>query len=339
MRRAIITREELRRILEERARTGSLYAPVAGRAGYEWKRVSAVAEIADCSGEPHTRVPAKRFLFPASEEIFRFRGAEAVESETPGRTVVFGVRPCDGRALAFLMRFFVERAPADPYVARRRENTLFVGIACNEPADSCFCLGVGGGPHSTAGLDALLVPLDERRIYVTVCTERGAELFSGFPEPAPADEEERRALERRAEEKISFRVDTQKLKEILDRAFEHPVWERLAFPCVNCGACTLLCPTCHCFEVTDEKVRGATSRHRVWDSCQFLLYSQHASGHNPRAHPAARFRNRVMDKFKYTVEQVGEVSCVGCGRCIRVCPAGIDIRSTIEVIRAEVGGA
>jgi ferredoxin len=39
-----------------------------------------------------------------------------------------------------------------------------------------------------------------------------------------------------------------------------------------------------------------------------------------------------MDKFKYTVDMVGDVSCVGCGRCIVECPAGIDVRETVEVL-------
>jgi len=71
---------------------------------------------------------------------------------------------------------------------------------------------------------------------------------------------------------------------------------------------------------------------RVWDSCQFTLYSQHASGHNPRFQPHKRYRNRVMDKFKYTLDMVGLLSCVGCGRCVRVCPAGIDIRAAVKAI-------
>jgi sulfhydrogenase subunit beta (sulfur reductase) len=42
-----------------------------------------------------------------------------------------------------------------------------------------------------------------------------------------------------------------------------------------------------------------------------------------------------MHKFRYFVENYGEAGCVGCGRCIRGCPAGIDIREVLERVGAE----
>ena len=73
-------------------------------------------------------------------------------------------------------------------------------------------------------------------------------------------------------------------------------------------------------------------RIRVWDSCQFCVYSQHASGHNPRQTARSRYRNCVMDKFKYTVDMVSELPCVGCGRCVIECPESIDIRETVATL-------
>ena len=64
------------------------------------------------------------------------------------------------------------------------------------------------------------------------------------------------------------------------------------------------------------------------------MFTKHASGHNPRPDQASRYRQRVMHKFAYTVSNVGETFCVGCGRCISHCPVNIDIREILEEVGA-----
>ena len=66
----------------------------------------------------------------------------------------------------------------------------------------------------------------------------------------------------------------------------------------------------------------------------FPLFTLEASGHNPRSTQGARMRQRVMHKFAYTVHNVGETFCVGCGRCVSHCPVNIDIREIIEEVNA-----
>jgi ferredoxin len=39
-----------------------------------------------------------------------------------------------------------------------------------------------------------------------------------------------------------------------------------------------------------------------------------------------------MHKFKYYDDKFGQTLCSGCGRCIRVCPVGIDIQAIVEAI-------
>jgi formate hydrogenlyase subunit 6/NADH:ubiquinone oxidoreductase subunit I len=61
------------------------------------------------------------------------------------------------------------------------------------------------------------------------------------------------------------------------------------------------------------------------------LFTEHASGHNPRGEKRDRVRQRFMHKFTYIpMRRDGEPGCVGCGRCVRICPANIDVR---EVVR------
>jgi ferredoxin len=54
-------------------------------------------------------------------------------------------------------------------------------------------------------------------------------------------------------------------------------------------------------------------------------YTLHASGYNPRPARANRVRNRVYHKYNYYPKNFNVIACVGCGRCIDLCPVNIDI--------------
>jgi ferredoxin len=82
------------------------------------------------------------------------------------------------------------------------------------------------------------------------------------------------------------------------------------------------------------KKRGR--RVRVWDSCMYKEYTLHASGHNPRPTRVERLKNRIYHKFKFNVDTFGTFGCVGCGRCITLCPVNEDI---IENLIAVKGAA
>jgi len=98
-------------------------------------------------------------------------------------------------------------------------------------------------------------------------------------------------------------------------------WQEKSLACLDCGVCSFLCPTCHCFDLCDE----GGGRKRIWDTCTFPLFTKMTSGENPRELRRERLKNRVFHKFVYFKEIHGEIACVGCGRCLAHCPAGIRI--------------
>ncbi|MFA7407419.1 MAG: 4Fe-4S dicluster domain-containing protein, partial [Anaerolineaceae bacterium] len=122
--------------------------------------------------------------------------------------------------------------------------------------------------------------------------------------------------------------ETKGLKHKLDLIFESSYWEKIAESCLGCGVCTFLCPTCFCFDIVDEGQRQ--ERIRNWDTCMFRIYTQEASGHNPRPSNKERTRQRLMHKYSYWLDHVGEIGCTGCGRCVRYCPVGLDIRAMLR---------
>ena len=119
----------------------------------------------------------------------------------------------------------------------------------------------------------------------------------------------------------------------LNGIFDHPIWKQFASKCIGCGICTYSCPTCYCFDMQDEASFKKGRRVRTWDSCMFAEYTLHASGHNPRQNKNDRLKNRIYHKFKFNVDNFGKFSCVGCGRCITLCPVNVDLIENLSAIK------
>jgi len=294
---------------------------------------------------PNTTQPPKNFAFPQREVFFTF---EQIKGEAPRLTplvpkseqrVIFGVRPCDGRGLPRMDRVFTEQFE-DTYYQARREQLAYVGLACNQPPGrNCFCKSVGGSPVSREGLDVLMTDLGDRYLLLAV-TATGETLMrkagSLLAEPTGVDRGEAGRVHLAAITHPQRAVsNTTSVPARLKANFTSPLWEELAKPCISCGICTFLCPTCHCFDINDETagsvpLRG--SRVRTWDTCQFPDFTMHSSGHNPRGSLGTRLRQRVCHKFQYFHENFGMFQCTGCGRCVTGCPVGIDIITVVNQV-------
>jgi sulfhydrogenase subunit beta (sulfur reductase) len=287
-----------------------------------------------------TATSSKSLVLPQHETFLSYRYQDGGSVEvTPivndTERVVFGARLCDMHGLLCIDQTFGETGPsgADPNFMARRERTTFVSVACTE-ADvdgACFC-ATFFTPDSYGAADAVVHPV-EGGFVLRPLTDKGArvvELAAGagastasVPEaPAPAQ---------------GTPVEIKDIEEKLLGVFnDDELWNDVTEACVSCGACSFVCPTCYCFSITDE-ARGSDcgDRLRCWDSCGFACYTKEASGHNPRSRNAKRFRNRVNHKFTYYPELYNLESCVGCGRCVRACPAAVDIRDMVEAVMAR----
>jgi ferredoxin len=291
----------------------------------------------------------KEHLLPQIEPLMTFRGSgkslaiepvrrTPVSSGAAGRgggTVILGVRPCDARALVRLDDVFLGRKDTDSLYGVRRRETLLVGLACATPSWGCFCTSVGGSPAGSEGLDLLLTDLGDR-YQVAILSDAGRELVAGpdFWPATDADEAEAEARHAAALARLPARFDAETVTGKVE--WDSPVWTRYARRCLACGACSFLCPTCHCFDIQDEVTAEGAVRFRCWDTCQFGEFTRMGAGHNPRPTQTERMRQRVAHKFKYLVEEFGRMGCTGCGRCVEACPVNIDIRSVLCEI--EDGG-
>jgi ferredoxin len=308
-----------------------------GRELTEYRKIDNSKDIA-LDGLPPAR-PLKEFFFPQTETLFQWKQSQSLISieESPTRfaeTVVIGATPCDAAALEIVDRV-MGWDYRDEFWFGRRQATTIMTVACARCDDSCFCTAVGLSPESTRGSDCFLIPGNDG-FQVRVLNEKGQALLerhkNRFPEISGPAESHSSGLERKVQSNLTLQPE--KIRHWLERHFEDPFWKSLALRCHGCGACAFVCPACHCFDIVDEPEgidRG--SRRRNWDACQPALFTLHGSGHNPRQDQSARFRQRILHKFHIYPSRFGEILCTGCGRCIRVCAAGMDL---IEIL-AEIG--
>ena len=252
--------------------------------------------------------------------------------------VVFGMKACDIQGLHVLDKVFLH-GPVDTYYAARREHGTIVALACSEPESSCFCNAFGIDAAAPEGDVCIWIIGDE--IFWKPLTEKGTALtrvVGSMLEEIP-DEQERIKEEQEKIHGIIEKLPYAKLslegwnEESLNEKFDSPLWEDLYKPCLACGTCTFVCPTCQCYDIMDYQTKDGVQRYRCWDSCMYSDFTLMAGGNN-RTSQMQRFRQRFMHKLVYfPANNDGMYSCTGCGRCVEKCPASLNI---VKVVKAFI---
>jgi formate hydrogenlyase subunit 6/NADH:ubiquinone oxidoreductase subunit I len=288
----------------------------------------------------------KRFLFPPDQVLWeaeRVKGGWRFVERTQeaGKPAFIGVRACDLQALETLDRVFLRGAYVDPGYQARREQALIVAVNCTRAGGTCFCASMGTGPRVTFGFDLVLTEvLDREQHYFLVGagTSRGTAILAAIPtRPAEAGEiAAAEALVAQTAKDMVRHLDTEGLKELLYRNYEHPHWLNVASRCLTCGNCAMVCPTCFCHTVEDglDLSGNRAERRRLQQVC-FALDFTYIHGGSVRPSPMSRYRQWLTHKLATWTDQFGCLGCVGCGRCITWCPVGIDITEEVRTIREQ----
>ena len=330
-----------------------LYLPVdneTGRADFKkWEKGVKL------SSNLKTVRSAKDFFFPKTEHMvsYEMKGKEITVNDPRKEIedfVIFGVRACDAVGFTVIDNVYLNMNPVDSYYKNRRDHGTVITLACNEPAKTCFC--------STYGIDASLNAdkngskgdvsawLSGDKYFFEANTEKG----KAFIEKAKAvlKDEDAKAVDSLKKEisdkieKLPFaHLDLSKFqgKDML-KIFNSKIWEKVSEPCVGCGTCTYVCPTCMCFDVRDFKTNNGIRQIRCWDSCMYNDFTQMAA-ENPRHTQKERSRQRFMHKLMYyPMAHEGLFSCVGCGRCLESCPVNMNVVKVIKAVQEadDIGG-
>lgn len=337
-----IPRTDIAAWLERMAEERTVFAPARADGAVVYSPY-AVGTKVELDAMPTTS--PKEIVFPQNETLLTYTRTGGTETGSPGvetretlpgsRAVIFGARPCGTRGLTILDMVYDNDLTSDAYYAARRENTLTVTLACDQPRPTCFCTSVGGGPGDTQGADVMLHPLDDG--FVAKALTSGGEVLLALAPGSPAGDKavEAKARIEQARQSMGTPMDLTRVRENFDRCFDDTeFWEEQSGKCLSCGACAYLCPTCHCFNITDEGTETEGKRLRSWDNCMSYTFTAEASGHNPRSAKSMRLRNRIGHKFVYFPEAHEDTpACCGCGRCIVSCPSSMDIRQIVKAIQ------
>lgn len=284
--------------------------------------------------------PVKEFLFPLRE-----RAAALPEPTGPvevKRFAVFGLKACDLQSIGILDRVFAEEEFEDPFYVARREKMFTIASDCPSPGESCFCTVLGGRPYVQDGFD-----LNVSRVTDGYIIEGGSaqgrsflfshrELFGDVPD-ALLDERARlrqATLQQLARAHQAVPLDAP-IEKIVEQGYDSEVFDEEARTCVECQACTRICPTCHCFYLHDTKQAEYFARLKMWDSCMRRGYAAVAGGANPRKMLGDRLRHRFMHKFTWFFDRYGVAMCVGCGRCIDAETGDVDLRRVLGRLNDE----
>jgi len=167
--------------------------------------------------------------------------------------------------------------------------------------------------------------------------EKHPGLFTNVSKASLSERDENRAKTQKQleENNAKLKFDTS-IKEIVENSEESEVYDDEVKTCIECQACTRICPTCHCFYLYDVKQKDYFAKMKMWDSCMRTAYAAVAGGANPNKVLGDRMKHRLMHKFVYFLDRYGVNMCVGCGRCVDADAGGIDLREILKRLSKEV---
>jgi sulfhydrogenase subunit beta (sulfur reductase) len=277
-----------------------------------------------------TILPPKKYVLPQVEPLLTFQvggASQSVKESEP--MILMGVHPYDVVAIAQMDELFSQDQYDSHYMSRRKALTI---VACDVAAAS---KNVFASSMETAvvdkGYDILITDIGDGYL-LDVATDKGHTLMTyakGVTAASEADLQKRKAIQEANKSTLSkhkLNCKPSYLPKLMEKGYQHPVFEEKAKLCFSCGSCNQVCPTCYCFDVQDQvnwDLKTGT-RVRCWDGCLLENFATVAGNHNFRKDRTARFRHRLFRKAKYVPEKIGgQIACVGCGRCITACVADI----------------
>ncbi|MBP3594486.1 MAG: 4Fe-4S dicluster domain-containing protein [Lachnospiraceae bacterium] len=338
-----IAKENLTALFRLMAEDKALYLPVNNAGQVNFAAWTEDAEV-DLDTLKSVKSPKDAF-FPQSENLYTcYKDGKKIKIEPEElqhqNFVVFGMKACDVKGVEVLDKVFLSE-PVDTFYAARRAHGTIVAMACHEPEETCFCKVFGiDCAEPVADVATWMV---EGELYWKALTEKGEALTKAVASLLTETDEAKVEDEKTAIRAIVEKLPYMNLSlegwngDALTEKFDSPIWEELYKPCLACGTCTFVCPTCQCYDIKDYDTGHGVQRYRCWDSCMYSDFTMMAHGNN-RTSQMQRFRQRFMHKLVYfPANNDGMYSCVGCGRCVEKCPASLNIVKVIKAFENQGG--
>jgi len=358
----ILKKENIRPFLEKLAKSFDVYLPIRDidKAVMEFMHIDILTDPNDgklsINLKEKTRKSPKSIFFPSTETLFEYKYLKDTEkpdftdiriddksgfkNESSRQKLIFGLKPCDTKGIRSLDMVFNEESKQDAYYSGARNESILISIGCDTIFPDCFCPAVKGSPFDFEFSDIGFIDLGDCLAVLKISKSGSAEKIlkdcHEYFEELDLDKNMADKIEKvKSSSMENFEgwvknTDGLLLGNEMEKDFSNSeVWQKISDKCVSCAACTYVCPTCVCYSIGDETHDMSGERYRCWDFCTNYNYTLEASGHNPRSRVFQRYRNKINCKFNYFYKRNKMLYCVGCGRCIEVCPVGMDIRDII----------
>jgi len=275
---------------------------------------------------------------PCSEVVFKFtKDGEILPQPSLDKPMfIVGFTAQDLDCLEFIDRFFSRNYRDEVYFAKRAF-AIIVGVSGYVGSDNGFFKIAG------KNCDIELISHAENQYFVCPISKKGHEIASFIPGGTEIDDKTFNALQQKSDnlEDKDLEILIKASKLVLENKVPDEFWKSVSDRCIACTACTLLCPTCTCFDVFDRKCALNSDisfeRCRMRDSCQLDGFMREASGHNPMGKEFLRTRRRIHHKIAADVLRWGHMTCYLCGRCDLACPSGIGIKSVCRELVEKYG--
>ncbi len=275
--------------------------------------------------------PMKEVLTPISQTLYYFAEDRFQESKGPVKDLLIFGRACDINAIRIQDQIYLENGGiADPFYKRARDRATFVLMECGEQFDGCFCCSVGA---NVTDLHALAFSFGKDEAQVEVRDAAFAGYFAGAE---PSDY----VIRFPEENDLKVTWPAVASEELANRLKQHPMWKEFDARCVACGACTVACSTCTCFETADiayTQNANAGERRRTCSSCMVEGFDQMAGGTCFRKKASEKYRYKILHKvYGHDARFHSGPMCVGCGRCSARCPELISYPATLEKLALAI---
>ena len=339
-----VIKKNLHGLISEIIKENQTFAPVKisedsnGQPVYRFDEVHSFDEIELNYTKSYSSI--KNFFLPFNETLSTFRYDESrweqeIEYTTHPR-VIFGVRACDINALIKLDNVYMKGTYPYPYYVSRRKNTFLIGLD-HEPMEDCFCRSLDTD-DVVHGFDIFLTDIGSK-YFMLINSSKAFNLLENTEMEDVSDEDREKYIKEKNRLATLFKtqVDVTGLANLMDINFESEVWEKWGAKCLSCGSCAMVCPTCYCYNVC-EKIElnlKCSKKNKMLYSCNLVDFAEVAGGHNFRSRSASRLKYRYYHQHRGFVESFDESKCVGCNRCRKACPAGINPVDVIKDLRME----
>ncbi len=332
-----INRPNLDRLARSLSKTYRVYIPVKSEENRYYKKIGDEGLGDAVVGEIRAVQSIKSFYFPARAKVSDYF-SEDISGEKSRPIAIMGAKACDLASLKVMDYVYMQDSFKDPYYISRRQEGLIISSDCTMYGESCFCVALGIMPYPGEDFDINLSEVGTGYV-VEIGSEKGEKLVKKYfklfqngdlyvEKKAENREKLKQALLEYVKESKIPPKDS--IQERFRKKFDSKLWDETVKTCVECGACNMICPACHCFILKDQKSGDGFERLRLWDSCLLMSFARVAGGANPRKLLAQRLRNRFDKKFNFFPDAIGKFGCTGCGRCTDACPGKIDIREVLS---------